>query len=214
MKIQKKKVISVVVDCQNDFIKSDGKLVISGAEEIIPNLTKVVKHFHKIRVPQIFTMDAHFADSEELSSEPNFRTTFPEHCIVQSLGADLINEIKDIIQGNFQICNWFDSFSQEELEAIAKHHSICITKDKFDVFSGNEFTNNILDIIQPDVAYVCGVATNVCVDFAIKGLLQRGIEVRAITDCMKELDTLPLEDTLNNWTAHGVSLIKSLGIRS
>lgn len=54
-----------------------------------------------------------------------------------------------------------------------------------------------------------GVATNVCVDFAVKGLLQRGLQVYVPTDAIKELPGLPLEKVLESWKNEGVQLIRT-----
>ncbi len=86
---------------------------------------------------------------------------------------------------------------------------IIIYKDRFDAFDpeGAPFTDSIVKLLKPQRAVVYGVATNVCVDFAVKGLRQRGIEVYVITDAIKELPNLPLEEVLQDWQQLGVHLM-------
>jgi len=54
---------------------------------------------------------------------------------------------------------------------------------------------------------VYGVATNVCVNYAVVGLKERGIDVYAVVDAIKELPGLPLKEVLNSWENSGVNLI-------
>jgi nicotinamidase/pyrazinamidase len=84
---------------------------------------------------------------------------------------------------------------------ISEYRNIIITKDEFDVFTGNKNTDKILSLLTRDLTikeiYVYGVATNVCVNFAVMGLLERGYDVVVISDAMKGLPNVP--DVIPNW---------------
>jgi nicotinamidase-related amidase len=53
---------------------------------------------------------------------------------------------------------------------------------------------------------VYGVATNVCVHYAVLGLRQHNIAVRVPIDAVQELPNLPLDETLHDWRIMGAQL--------
>ena len=69
------------VDTQYDFMKADGKLYVPDAEQLIPNLRKLTDfaHGHGIRI--VASADDHAVDHSEISATPDWKTTFPQHCL-------------------------------------------------------------------------------------------------------------------------------------
>lgn len=181
------------VDTQKDFMNPDGALYVKGAESIKPNLKKLTDFARENNIMVVNTCDSHEEGDKELSDKPDFMTTFPKHCMVDSKGMEFIKETKpdefsEIYHGNI---------SRNELNFDYK--DVVIYKDKFDVFEGNSHTDRFLDLINPDIVVVYGVATNVCVNCAVQGLLKRGIRVLVVEDGIKELPNLPLEDIFKGW---------------
>ncbi|KKL26621.1 hypothetical protein LCGC14_2393410, partial [marine sediment metagenome] len=95
---------------------------------------------------------------------------------------------------------------------IIDDYDIVIFKNEFNVFTGNKFTNDILKILLPNTVVVYGVATDVCVDFAVKGLLKKGITVIVIEDCIKGLSEDSCKIALENWVKNGVILTNILDL--
>ena len=194
------------VDTQYDFMKLDGKLSIPGATEIEGNLEYLTRFaaVHGIKV--VNTADYHTLNSRELSDKPDFKTTFPPHCLAGTKGAEFVDATKPV---NPYVVDWRDAnFDPTELQ---KHRNIVLYKDEFDVFhpAGAPHTEKALNELNPQKAIVYGVATNVCVDFAVRGLLKRGVDVYVPTDAIKELPGLPLEKVLDSWKKEGAVLIKT-----
>src|SRR5579862_6472365 len=73
------------VDTQVDFMCSTGRLYVPGAEEIVPNLRKLMSWAGANDVPVISSADAHSAD------DPEFKT-WPPHCVVGTPGQRRIAE--------------------------------------------------------------------------------------------------------------------------
>ena len=209
MKKTRTKTIHWVVDAQNDFMNKDGALYVEGAEDIKKNIQRNVQTFKDKNIQQVFTMDWHYENSSELSNNPDFIDTFPPHCMAETEGAQLIKEIYDVIDVdlNEDECIWSEFSNYQDLIQLCKNDNIIITKDAFDVFKGNKYTTKIVEIISPDIVYVSGVATNVCVNQAVLGLLERGIEVRVIVDSIKELPNLPVNEVIDNWVGKGARLV-------
>ena len=69
------------VDTQYDFIMPDGKLYIQGAEEILPNLSLLTSFARRNNIQVLGSIDYHTLYDPEISSDPDFQTTFPPHCL-------------------------------------------------------------------------------------------------------------------------------------
>lgn len=203
------------VDTQYDFMRNDesfqGSLAIPGARDMEGNLEKLTKFAREKSIRIVNTADWHNEYTKEISDTPDFKTTFPKHCMQGTKGADYVPATKPV---NPYMIDWaFDPipYLGDEAEMAIKTGisfggDIVILKDHFDVFQGNPYTEEVLRILKPERAVVYGVATNVCVNYAVLGLLERGIKVYVPTDAIKELPGLPLEDVLNDWKEKGAVL--------
>lgn len=169
------------VDCQKDFLNKDGKLYVEGAEAIKPNLKRLTDIANKYDITTVATFDWHEPDDEELSATPDFKNTFPEHCMKYSDGAALIPDMGNIKSPRFNI-----------------------SKQKFDVFDNNEYADDTLEHLNPDTVIVFGVASNVCVNFAVLGLVARGYKVVVVKDAIKELPQLDVNVVYESWEKAGV----------
>ncbi len=192
------------VDTQYDFMRSDGKLYVKGAEGIEKNLDKLTKLADYNNIKVVNTADWHIKTSKELSVTPDFIRTFPEHCMQYTRGAEFVPATNP---GNPYKIDWKQATFDETL--IKNKRNIILYKDEFDIFTGTPHVERVLEILRPERAFVYGVATNVCVDFAVKGLLNRKVKVYAVTDAMKELPNLPLEKVLNEWRKKGAKLVRT-----
>src|SRR3989344_7045247 len=205
-KIKMTKIIFWNVDTQYDFMKPEGRLAISGATNIERNLEYLTRIAAERKIKVVNTADYHNVDSRELSTTPNYTTTFPPHCLAGTKGVEFIDATKPV---NPYVIDWKDqSFDPSKLE---QHRNIVIYKDEFDAFhpTGAPHTEKVLSQLNPQKAIVYGVATNVCVDFAVRGLLKRGVEVYVPLDAIKELPGLPLEEVLKSWRMKGAILIRT-----
>lgn len=192
------------VDTQVDFISPNGKLYVPGAELLKPNLKRLTQLAKNNLITIVNTADWHYSNSPELSSTPDFITTFPEHCMASTKGAEFIEETNP---ENPLIIDWENENSNNiELIKSQKHRNYVIRKDAFDVFKGNSFTDIFLKIISPKTVIVYGVTTNVCVNDAVVGLAQRGKNVIVVENAIKELPNIPLP--FENWNKIGVKLMK------
>ena len=195
------KIIFWNVDTQYDFMKLDGALYVAGAEGIEPALKRVTEYAREQGIKVVNTADWHTPESREISDTPDFRTTFPPHCLMETKGAEYIPATKP---DNLYVIDWRDaSFDKGQ---VVEKRNIVLYKDAFDIFAGSPHADGVLKCIAPDRAVVYGVATNVCVNYAVLGLLERGVDVYVLTDAIKELPTLPLEETLEAWRKAGARL--------
>ncbi|MBI2574951.1 cysteine hydrolase [Candidatus Woesearchaeota archaeon] len=201
------------VDTAGDFMRKDGRLYVPGAEEIEPALERVTKTAEDYDVPVINQADSHQKGSGELSDNPDFVKTFPDHCMYGTSGAEFVPATKP---RDAYVLDWRDRTLDEKM--VLSHRNIVLTKDHVDVFNrehGSPHVERVLEILKPERVFVYGVATNVCVDFAVGGLLDRKIggrpiEVYVVRDAIKGLPGIP--DPTDAWVARGVRMIDSTAL--
>lgn len=193
------------VDTQVDFMDPEGKLYVPDAEKLIPILKKLTQIAKELNIQVVNTADYHYINSSELDKNPDMVNTFPEHCMAGSNGADYIQETAPEYPTIF---DWNRNYIiSSDIANKEKHRNLIIRKDAFDVFVGNPHTERILNIINPDIIYVYGVTTNVCVNYAVVNLAKKGYKVKVIKDAIKELPHIPLP--FQEWLKLGVEMIDS-----
>jgi nicotinamidase/pyrazinamidase len=196
------------VDVQHDFMDKDGKLYVEGAEDIKGNLKKVKEFVDDLNLNAVFTMDWHYHNSPELSTNPDFVNTFPEHCMAGTIGASIIPEVKPSKDCPI-IINWDQEadYGLIDDELHNKAIDIILRKDEFDFIKGNFNSSLILALLKSlgvEEVYVVGVAGNVCVNYAVTNLL-KNFKVNVIKECIKDLPNIP--SCVNNWEKSGAKMI-------
>ena len=178
-----RKMIFWEVDVQNDFVRPEGRLRVPGAEEIIPNIDRLVEACRNGRVFLISSADAHNADDSEFSQ-------WPPHCLKGTSGTELIPEAQ--APSRLVVPNQLGIPLPENVNS---YQQIVLEKNTLDVFD-NPNTDALLS--HPDLAsltsdpnlefIVFGVATEYCVRVEVEGLLRRGRRVTIVSDAIKALD--------------------------
>jgi len=194
------------VDTQVDFMRPDGKLYVPGAEAIVPQLKRLTDYAHSHGIRIVASADDHLPSHRELSATPDFRETFPPHCMHGTEGQRKIPETA--LEHPLLI----DPAAQDPtilLGKVAGHSGdILLTKHWFDVFT-NDNVETVLEALKPRTVVLYGVATDVCNKYAIEGLLERHPEIRlfAVQDAMKPIDAPAQEHLLKQWAEEGVRVI-------
>lgn len=196
------------VDTQHDFMHADGKLYVPDAEAIIPALKQLTDGAHRAGVRILASADDHMPGHRELSDQPDFRDTFPPHCMHGTPGQRKIPEtaLHDplVIQPAPQP-------AAAVTERVRAHAGdILVNKQWFDVFT-NPNLEPALAALDPDRIVLYGVALDVCNRYAIEGLLARRPQARlyAVTDAMKPIDASRADGLLADWQRRGVTPVTS-----
>jgi len=214
----KYRVIGFDVDTQRDFMEGkqdnvvfyEGKLKIDDAIQIAPNLERLTNCLWEMNVPIFGSIDWHSKNSKEfpkIGEMPNFGNTFPEHCVKNTYGSEKIDATRPI--DPLYVDHDFDIDFGTLMRRIRTHQGeVFFRKDNFNVFEtvaneiqglGNPYTTKVLEALAPEKAIVYGVATDVCVDFAIKGLRELGTQVYAVEDCMRGLNPVAIKEKMQDW---------------
>ena len=201
----KRPVIFWDVDTQHDSMDPDGKLYVSGAEKIKPNLKRLTDYAHDRQFHIVASADDHVPGHRELSEKPDFEETFPEHCMRGTPGAEKIEETK--LFAPFIIEP--DPIPHQELARKLWSHGgdVLIRKHWFDVFT-NPNTETLLDVWDPTEIVVYGVALDVCDKYAIEGFLERGIpQIHLVVDATRAIHPEKEDALLMEWKKQDVNLV-------
>jgi nicotinamidase/pyrazinamidase len=196
------------VDTQHDFIMPGGKLCIEGAESILPNLQALTEFARDKGIPLLGSVDYHAPDDPEISPSPDFRETYPPHCLVGTAGQEKVpaTRPRDPL--------WIDSRPEdkEALKRRVREHldrggEVLFRKQRFDVFS-NPNVDTVLDVVRPDRVLVYGVALDVCDRYAVEGLLERRrFRVALVQDAARSIRADEGQRLLERWAAEGVCIL-------
>ena len=183
------------VDTQIDFMLPHGKLYVPRAEETTGAMKRLVDAAREAEIVHVASADDHELTDDEISETPDFRDTYPPHCLRGTQGARKIahTEQRDPIPLTLQPLP----------ERYLKGREFLLLKKSFDVFT-NPNTDPLLEVLDPNEVVVFGVATDVCDDAAIRGLLDRGLKVRFVTDAARGLDERRVASCFTAWQERGV----------
>ncbi len=194
------------VDTQHDFMHADGKLYVPDAERIIPNLKRLTDHAHARGIRVVASADDHVPEHREISSDPDFRETFPPHCERGTPGQRKIPETALV---DPLVIEPEPQEAAEVRRQVCQHRGdILFHKHWFDVFT-NPNVEPVVEELDPDEIVLYGVALDVCDRYAIEGLLERRPQTKLhlVTDAAKAIAPHEAATLLEEWKQRGVSLV-------
>lgn len=193
------------VDTQVDFIQPDGKLHVPGSESIVPNLARLTTYAHARGIPILASADVHTPDHAEISRTPDYRTTFPPHCMRGTPGQRKI----PATGLHHPLVVDPDPQDPEPLRrrVLAHEGDFLIHKHHFDVFT-NPNLPPILEALAPERVVLYGVALDICDRYAVEGILRHrpGVSLAVVTDATRAIDAAHGAKLLEEWRARGVRL--------
>jgi nicotinamidase-related amidase len=154
----------IIVDMQKDFIHSNGRLYVPGSEKIVAPLKALLNRCRASGLTIVFTQDWHPEDAVE------FRI-WPKHCIANTQGAEIIDELKPN-PGEF-----------------------IVKKETYDAFF-NTGLEDSLNKIGVENAIITGVVANICVLHTAGSAALRGFKVVLPVDCIAALNDFDLKLTI------------------
>ncbi|HKU58157.1 MAG TPA: isochorismatase family cysteine hydrolase [Gaiellaceae bacterium] len=183
------------VDTQVDFVRADGKLAVPGAEDVLPQMKLLVDAARAAGVPHVASADDHELTDTEISETPDFSATYPPHCLRGTHGAEKVPETQQLDPVPLALTDVPDRWLRGREFLLLKKH--------FDVFT-NPNAERLLALLDPEAIVVFGVATDVCDDAAIRGLLARGRRVIFVEDASRGLDEARTAACTAAWRDAGV----------
>lgn len=155
----------IVIDCQNDFSRKDGKMYIKNADKIIENIVNFIEEnknkIHKV----IFTKDNH--SPKHMSFKKN-GGIWPEHCIAETEGSMINQDLIDVCEKNNLLYNFLnrgevDNF-EEYSSSLYSEHADCAFIQK---------TLTDMTKIYTDDIVICGMPGETSVAASANGLIEQ-----------------------------------------
>jgi nicotinamidase/pyrazinamidase len=201
------KVVFWDVDTQYDFIMPDGKLCIPGAVNLLPNLARLTKtaQSRPDRVQVIADICDHEETDAEISSQPDFRQTFPPHCMRGTVGQMKVSSTE--LQNPLIIPHEKLEPSELRQNLLTHRGEFLILKKTLDVFS-NPNTESLVQWVDPSEIYLYGLALDFCDACAIEGLLRlRRPNIFLVLDAVEAIDRKRGEALVEGWRQRGVRIV-------
>jgi nicotinamidase/pyrazinamidase len=182
------------VDTQIDFMEPGGKLYVPAAEKVVANIQRLNEWAASHDTQVLSSVDAH------LPSDPEFQD-YPPHCLVGTRGQRKV--AGTTLARHFVIPNRAIKLPDN----LSSFDQIIVEKQATDVFT-NPNIDTLLQQIAPGKEIVLyGVVTEICVDKAARGLMQRGYRVHFVSDAIQHLDAEAGKDTVKNVLRNGGRLL-------
>ncbi len=178
------------IDSQLDFLYPAGALYVPKAERIVPAIAKLNRFAAGQGIPVVSTTDAHAEDDPEFSQ-------WPPHCVQGTLGqrkaeATLLERRATIPNRECDI-------------SVDGPQQLIVEKQTVDVFQCRNL-HRVVDLLKADSYVVYGVVTEICVWYAVRGLLKTGKPVTVVTDAIESLSPEASRKTLAEIQAAGGKL--------
>jgi len=202
----KKQTVFWDVDTQFDFMQPEGKLYVPGAEGIIDKVSEVRKFALENGFSMIADIDWHSTGNDEISESPDFKRTFPPHCMADSPGGERVGYLGSVPIEYVQT----DKMSADRLRKLVNKNQfhIVIRKESIDAFE-NPNTHRLVALVRPKVMVVFGVALDFCVYYVLRGLAEhKGIKPILLKDVVKALGARPEHQILSELRQMGVQIIE------
>lgn len=170
----------VVVDMLYDFI--DGSLACQNADQAVAETLKFIDaqtkgqggEDHEIldTFPILFVRDHHPADHSSFKEQGGI---WPSHCVSGTHGGDIHEALHPYACEELT----FDKGCDKATEQYSGFEG---------VNEAGQSLGEILEILDTEEVYVCGIATEYCVRNTCEDLLKAGFKVRLLKDCLAYVD--------------------------
>lgn len=207
------------VDTQFDFMtpaEEGGKLYVKdlsdpsdpGAVQIKPALRRLSDYAREHGILRVATGDWHSLEHREIDPDsPDFRDTYPPHCMADEPGSEKIPEtaLRDPVVVPLRAAPEVARRAVEH--ARREGRDIFLRKEEFSCFTGNPVTEELLSALDAERLVVYGVALDVCVRHAVEGMLDRGRRVYLVEDATWGLGLEDRDTLLARWEDRGMKRV-------
>jgi nicotinamidase/pyrazinamidase len=199
------------VDTLYDFMKRDGKLYVAGSEDIIPLVGALTDFAHARHIPIVASADDHDRSHTEISDTPDWRVTFPPHCMRGTPGQRKIAETA--LRDPLLIAPEPQDPGALRQRILAHRGDFLLHKHTLDVFD-NANTLTLLRALQPEAIALYGVATDFCDRYTVEGLLRHspGSRLFLVTDAIRAIDPQEGDRLVAGWLRRGVQAVTTADV--
>lgn len=197
----------ILCECgaQYDLADFDGALYVPAAETIRPRLAALAAAARERGVPRVALVVGHKAGDPDLAEgKPDYKTTFPAHCMAGADGARQIPE--SAFERSVEIPRepHADRPVRESLRAY--RNEILFEVAGFDPWTHPSMPT-LLEVLEPKKVVVYGLPADKLVAKVVDGLLERNVAVAVVADASKPFDGKAWEALKAGWAEKGVEVL-------
>jgi nicotinamidase-related amidase len=167
--LSSKKTALIIVDMQNDFVKAGGSLVVESAIATVPQIKELLTRARKAKMHIAYTQDTQF------EGDPEFKI-WPKHCLYNSWGWQIIDELKP------------------------RSGELVCPKNRYDGFYGTWLEHFLTRIWKIENIIIVGTVSNICVLHTAGSAALRWFHVVVPVDCISALTEFDQALTLRQIT--------------
>ncbi|MCL4312692.1 MAG: isochorismatase family protein [Actinobacteria bacterium] len=181
----------IVVDVQNDFCEG-GSLAVAGGERVARLIGEWVDSARDRYDVIVATKDEHEDPGGHFSEEPDYKDSWPVHCLINSYGAALHPNLTVSLDEVFSKGRFSPAYSG--FEGVSR--------------TGVDLETWLREqgVTAVDVV---GIATDFCVGATARDALRRGFDTTVLTDLCAGVDAISTEQILAALEAEGVHISAS-----
>ncbi|MDT5074180.1 MAG: nicotinamidase/pyrazinamidase [Mycobacterium sp.] len=177
----------IVVDVQKDFCEG-GSLAVDGAAAVAAGLSELLANHDYDHV--VATMDFHIDPGSHFSDEPDYRDSWPRHCVVGTEGVD-----------------FHPAFDPAAVEAVFTKGEHSAAYSGFE--GADESGTTLADWLRQrgvDAVDVVGIATDYCVKATAADAVTAGFATRVLLDLTAGVSPITTAEAVDSLRASGVAI--------
>lgn len=203
----------IIVDVQNDFC-AGGSLPTECGAEVAALISEYVETRHGDYEAIVATLDWHVSPGDHFSDTPDYKTSWPRHCVAESRGADTHEDLDtDYIEAFFRKGAFEAAYSGFE-GLLAPENSVMTGEREAGAAVEDETPKLSLDdwlqeheITDVDVV---GIATDFCVKATALDAVDAGYETRVLLDLTAPVSEEGQDDAVDELEDAGVTVAEVL----
>lgn len=178
----------LIVDVQNDFCEG-GSLAVKGGAAVAAAVSAYLARHGGDYVLVVATRDWHVDPGGHFSKHPDYRESWPPHCVAGTPGA------------RFHVA--LDPTAFDVVVSKGEHSA---AYSGFEGHAGDESLAEVLDSHGIESVDICGLTTDYCVRATALGAVHRGLSVRVLTALCRGVAPDSSAAALDDLEAAGVEI--------
>ncbi|MCT1602494.1 isochorismatase family protein [Kocuria sp. p3-SID1433] len=200
----------IVVDVQNDFCEG-GSLAVDGGSDVAAAISEHIEQHHGDYEAIVGTLDWHISPGSHFSEDPDFRTSWPVHCVAETEGADTHDEFEtDRIEAWFRKGEYEAAYSGFE-GVLAPETSTPLGAVEEDDEADDEEPIGLDDWLRDreiEAVDIVGLAADHCVRATALDAADAGYETRVLLSLSAAVSPDSLEFVIDELGDAGVEVVR------